>query len=140
MGAIKILFVLGLLILNFIGSIFLLTKLAGGVPFYLEILYILFALLVSLIILLGAAFDAKWAWPLATILFAVNLANSVCLYLVIGALLTFVLMVLFNAVGVLTAVFSINDDEDDDFEPVSEPVETYEAEPEPKKKTKKRKR
>lgn len=140
MGAIKILFVLGLLILNFIGSIFLLTKLAGGVPFYLEILYILFALLVSLIILLGAAFDAKWAWPLATILFAVNLANSVCLYLVIGALLTFVLMVLFNAVGVLTAVFSINDDEDDDFEPVSESVETYEAEPEPKKKTKKRKR
>ncbi len=140
MGAIKILFVLGLLILNFIGSIFLLTKLAGGVPFYLEILYILFALLVSLIILLGAAFDAKWAWPLATILFAVNLANSVCLYLVIGALLTFVLMVLFNAVGVLTAVFSINDDEDDDFEPVSEPVETYEAEPEPKKKTKKRRR
>ncbi|MBW2978739.1 hypothetical protein KY304_01350 [Candidatus Woesearchaeota archaeon] len=114
---------------------------AGGVPFYLEILYILFALFVSLIILLGAAFDAKWAWPVATILFAVNLANAVCLYLIIGALLTFALMVLINSVGVLTSVLLIsNEDDDDDFEPDAEPVETYDAEPEPKKKTKKRKK
>jgi len=140
MGAIKTLFILGLLVLNFIGAIFLLTK-AGGVPYYLEIIYILFALFVSFIVLLGCAFDARWTWPLATILFAVNMANAVCLYLIIGAMLSFVLLLLFNSIGILTSVLLISDESaDEDFAP--EPVETYDVEAEEKraKKSKKRKR
>ncbi|MBN1644971.1 hypothetical protein JW851_02960 [Candidatus Woesearchaeota archaeon] len=135
MGAIKVLFMLCLLVLNFIGAFFLFTKLAGGVPYYLEIIYILLALLVSLIYLLGAGFDAKWSGAIGTILFALNLANAVCLYLVISAFLSFVLLVLFNSIGMLTAIFSVSD-EDDDFEPIEEPVETYDVE----EKTKKRKK
>jgi len=143
MGAIKSLFILGLLVLNFIGAIFLLTK-AGGIPYYLEIIYILVALFISLVVLMGSAFDARWTWPLATILFAVNMANAVCLYLIIGAMLSFVLLLLFNSIGILASVLLISDeDEDDDFNSEPEPVETYDVEAEEKKtrkKSKKRKR
>ncbi|MBD3361780.1 hypothetical protein GF358_03230 [Candidatus Woesearchaeota archaeon] len=142
MGAIKAVFAFGLLILNFIGALFLFTKLAGGIPVYLEILYVLAALLVSLVYLLGTGFDAKWAGPIGLILFAVNMANAVCLYLLIGAFLTFVLLILVNAMGILLSLFSLNDEEDDDFEPIAEPVETYdvEAEKPAKKKSRKRKK
>lgn len=143
MGTIKVIIAFGLLILNFIGALFLFTKLAGGIPFYLEILYVLIALCVSLVYLLGVAFDAKWSGPIGLILFAVNMANAVCLYLLIGAFLTFVLLVLVNALGILLALFSLSDeDDDDDFEPVSEPVETYDVDEDNKstKKVKKRKK
>lgn len=137
MGAIKVLFALFLLMLNFIGAIFLFTKLAGGIPVYLEIIYIILALCVSFIYLLGAGFDAKWSGPVGLILFALNMANAVCLYLLIGAFLTFVLLILINAFGILLGLFSISDEDDDDFEPVSEPVETYDVN---EKKSKKRRK
>lgn len=127
MGAIKMLFTLGLLVLNFIGALFLLTK-AGGIPFYLEIVYLLVAIFATLIFLAGLVFEAKWAWPIATILFAVNLANAVCLYILIGAIITFVLMILINSVGILAAMLSINDEKEDvDLGIPETPVETYSA-------------
>ena len=140
MGAIKMLFTLGLLVLNFIGALFLLTK-AGGIPFYLEIVYLLVAIFATLIFLAGIVFEARWAWPLATILFAVNLANAVCLYILIGAILTFVLLILINSIGILAAMLSINDEKEDvDLGVPETPVETYSAdavEAESKKKRKK---
>jgi len=140
MGAIKILFALGLMILNFIGALFLLTK-AGGIPFYLEIVYMLVMIFATLIFLAGVVFEAKWAWPLATIMFALNLANTVCLYLVIGAIITFVLMIIVNAIGILAAMLSINDEvEDINSEIPDKLVETYnadEVEAESKKRRKK---
>jgi hypothetical protein len=137
MGAIKMLFTLGLLVLNFIGALFLLTK-AGGIPFYLEIVYLLVAIFATLIFLAGLVFEAKWAWPLATILFAVNLANAVCLYIVIGALLTFVLMVIISSIGILTAMLSINDEKEDaDLGIPETPVETYAEDEKVSKKNRK---
>lgn len=139
MGAIKVLFMLCLLVLNFIGVLFLFTKLAGGTPYYLEIIYILIALFISLIYLLGAGFDAGWSGAIGSILFAVNLANAVCLYFLIGAFWSFALLVLFNSLGLMISIFSVSDeDDDDDFEPMAEPVETYDVEE--TKKSKKRRR
>jgi hypothetical protein len=141
MGAIKALFMFCLLILNFIGVLFLFTKLAGGVSYYLEIIFILVALLVSLIYLIGVSFDTGWSGAIGSILFSANLANAVCLFLMIGAFFTFVFLVMFNSLGLLIAMFSAGNDDDDDFEPIEEPVETYDVpEEKAKKKTKKRKR
>lgn len=118
----------------------MLTK-AGGIPFYLEIVYLLVMIFATLIFLAGVVFEAKWAWPLATILFALNLANTVCLYLIIGAIITFVLMIIVNAIGILAAMLSINDEvEDVDLGVPETPVETYSAdavEAESKKRRKK---
>jgi len=136
MGSIKMLFTLGLLVLNFIGALFLLTK-TSGIPFYLEIVYLLVAIFATLIFLAGLVFEAKWAWPLATILFAVNLANAVCLYILIGAILTFVLLVLINSIGILAAMLSINDEKEDvDLGVPETPVETYSADVDSKKRKK----
>ncbi len=135
MGAIKMLFTLGLLVLNFIGALFLLTK-AGGIPFYLEIVYLLVAIFATLIFLAGLVFEARWAWPIATILFALNLANAVCLYILIGAILTFVLLVLINSMGILTAMLSINDEKEEDISIPETPVETYSADEVSKKRKK----
>ena len=118
----------------------MLTK-AGGIPFYLEIVYMLVMIFATLIFLAGVVFEAKWAWPLATIMFALNLANTVCLYLVIGAIITFVLMIIVNAIGILAAMLSINDEvEDINSEIPDKLVETYnadEVEAESKKRRKK---
>lgn len=137
MGAIKMLFALGLLVLNFIGALFLLTK-AGGIPFYLEIVYLLVAIFATLIFLAGLVFEARWAWPLATILFAVNLANAVCLYIIIGAILTFVLLILINSIGILASMLSINDEKEDvDLGVPEKLVETYNADAVDSKKKRK---
>lgn len=139
MGTIKVLFMFCLLILNFIGALFLFTKLTGGFPYYLEIIYVLVAVLVSLIYLIGAGLDTGWSGALGSILFSANLANAVCLYLMIGAFFTFVFLIMFNSLGLLIAMFSASNDDDDDFEPMEEPVETYDiSEEKTKKKTKKR--
>ena len=114
----------------------MLTK-TSGIPFYLEIVYLLVAIFATLVFLAGLVFEAKWAWPLATILFAVNLANAVCLYILIGAILTFVLLVLINSMGILTAMLSINDEKEDvDLGVPETPVETYSADVDSKKRKK----
>jgi hypothetical protein len=141
MGAINALFMFCLLILNFIGVLFLFTKLTGGIPYYLEIIFILIALFVSLIYLIGASFDTRWSGAIGSILFSANLANALCLFLMIGAFFTFVFLIIFNSLGLLIAMFSAGNDDDDDFEPMEEPVETYDvSEEETKKKTKKRRK
>ena len=56
----------------------------------------------------------------------------------IGAFWSFVLLILFNSLGMMIAIFSVNDKDDDDFEPIEEPVETYDID-ETKKSKKRRK-
>lgn len=135
MGTGRLLTILGVLVLNFIGTIFLETKLQSYAP--LELVIIVVAILLSILALIGIASESRWAWPFTTILFSLLLANAVFLQVNIGAFITFVLLLLVNIFGLLIAVLSIEDvgdavagwtpDASEDM-----PLETYAAAAEPK--------
>ncbi len=137
--------VLGLVVLNFIGVIFLETKLQEY--FRLELVIIMVGMLLSLIALVGIAAEARWAWPFTTILFALSLANVVFLHVNIGAIGTFLLLLIVNVFGLLMAILSLQDTvesvEIPQMEPsldtYDEPKEiTYNTKPAKKKSRKKR--
>ncbi len=107
MGFGRLLLIMGVLVLNFIGAIFLETKMAEYAV--LELVIIVVAILLSIIALIGIAAESRWAWPFVTILFALMLANSVFLFVTVGAFVTFVLMLIVNIFGMLVSVLSIED-------------------------------
>lgn len=117
--------VLAILALNILGAIFLETKMTA--LFAAELAIILIAIILSAIVLIGIATETKWAWPVATLFFALSLANLVFLLLATRAFGTFAFLLLVNVVGLLVSVLSIK--EADEFEePV--PLETYSPETE----------
>ncbi len=136
MGFRRLLLVMALLVLNLVGMIFLEGKMEQYVA--LELVIIVVGILLGILALMGIAAESRWAWPFATILFSLFLANAVFLYVVVGAFVTFVLMLFVNTIGLLVSVLSISD-----VMPVVQstlpaehipPVETYTSE-EPAKVT-----
>lgn len=111
MGAIRLIIVLALLLLNFVGALFLETRMAQY--YNLELVLMIIGLIVMAGILLGLVFEARWAWPLSTIFFAASLANSVFLYFNVRSFLVFSGLLLFNLLGLVLSVVSIK--EEDDF-------------------------
>ncbi len=107
MGFGRLLIIMGVLVLNFIGAIFLETKMTEYAA--LELVIIVVAILLSVIALIGIAAESRWSWAFVTILFALMLANSVFLFVTVGAFVTFVLMLIVNIFGMLVSVLSIED-------------------------------
>jgi len=134
MGTGRLIIMLAVFVLNFIGTIFLENKLQQYAS--LEITIIVAGILLSIVALIGIATDARWAWSFTTVLFSLSLANAIFLQVNVGAFVTFVLLLLVNVFGMLIAVLSIEDVE----EAVNQwtapdpttavPLETYAAEPE----------
>ena len=121
MGIARTVAVIILLSLNFLGAIFLETKLKTN--FTLELVFIVIGLIIAFGVILGLGLELKWAWPLSTIMFSLYLANTVFLYMNQKAFMTFGLMLFFNTIGLLVSVISIG--EDDDFTEEDYPLETY---------------
>jgi hypothetical protein len=126
MGAGKLLTTLVILVLNFVLAIFVETKLKAF--FTLELVFVVLGMLLALILLFGIATGSRWAWPFGTIFFSLSLANAVFLFWNSGAWLSFVLLLLFNVFGLLMAVLSIGEREDEGLEMPQEPLQTYEEE------------
>ncbi len=133
MSAGRLFTVLAVLVLSFIGTLFLESKMEQY--FTLELVIIVVGILLSIIALVGVASESRWAWPFSTILFALLLANAVFLYVNVGAFVTFVLLLLVNIFGMLVSVLSIEDisaSMTNQWSPDAAQVETYAAEPEAK--------
>ena len=107
MGMGRLWTILVVMVLSFIGTIFLETKLQQYAT--LELVIIVVGILLSLIALVGIAGESRWAWPFATVLFSLSLANIVFVHVNVGAFLTFVLLLIVNIFGMLIAVLSIED-------------------------------
>ncbi len=107
MGFGRLLVIMGVLVLNFIGAIFLETKMDQYAA--LELVIIVVSILLSVIALIGIAAESRWSWAFVTILFALMLANAVFLFVTVGAFVTFVLMLIVNIFGMLVSVLSIED-------------------------------
>ena len=111
MGALRLIIVLVLLLFNFIGALFLETRMTQY--FSLELVLMILGFIVMAGILLGLVFEARWAWPLSTIFFAASLANAVFLYFNVRSFLVFSGLLFFNLLGLVLSVISIK--EEDDF-------------------------
>ena len=128
------------LVLNFILAILLESKMTAN--YTLELVIIVIGILLSIAVLLGMSFEARWSWPVSTILFSAFLANAIFLYIASNEFVAFTGLVLVNTLGLLTSVLSIGDY--DDFVD-EDALETYHEEHNvqveykaPKKKTKKK--
>jgi hypothetical protein len=112
--------VLVLLVLTFIGAIFMESRM----PQYaaLELVIIVVGILLSIIALIGIASESRWAWPYATILFSLSLANILFLYLNVPAIGTFLVLLAVNIFGLMLSILSIED--------IEEAVSTWNATPE----------
>jgi hypothetical protein len=133
MGMGRLLTMLVVLVLSFVGAIFLESKMEQYAT--LELVIIVVGILLSIMALVGIASEARWAWPFTTILFSLSLANLVFLHVNVGAFLTFVLLLLVNIFGMLIAVLSIEDVEQamsawNADTTGAAPLETYAVEPE----------
>jgi hypothetical protein len=153
MGSGRLLTILAVMVMSFIGTIFLESKMQQHAA--LELAIIVVAILLSILALVGIAAESRWAYPFATIWFSLSLANSVFLFINVPAFVTFLLLLAVNIFGLLVAILSIEDTVDavGDWNPSTEgmvPLETYAAAAEPqvtyktgtpaKKAAKKRKR
>jgi hypothetical protein len=127
MGLIRTITIILLIFLNFLGAMFIETKLQTS--FTLELMFIVVGLILAFGVIIGIGLNLRWAWPMATIMFALFLANAVFLYINQRAFLTFVLMMFFNTIGLLISVVSI--EEEDDFTEEQQPVETYDFDEKP---------
>ncbi|MBI5065329.1 hypothetical protein HZA97_03760 [Candidatus Woesearchaeota archaeon] len=72
-----------------------------------ELLFLVVALSVWLVILLGLYHHKRWAWALNIILFSVSLANALWLYSLLGISLTLVLLLGIGAFGLVTSVVGL---------------------------------
>lgn len=148
MGMARTISIVVLLFLNFIGAIYLETKLSTN--YTLELVFIVLGLILALAVILGLGLELKWGWPVATIAFSLYLANALFLYISTKAFLAFALMLFFNTVALLISVISIG--EDDDFTEEDSALDEYDFDAMPhsvvydtdtktdKKKTKKKKK
>ena len=107
MGMGRLWTILVVMVLSFIGIIFLETKMSQYAT--LELVIIVVGILLSLIALVGIAGESRWAWPFVTVLFSLSLANIVFEHVNVGAFITFVLLLIVNIFGMLVAVLSIED-------------------------------
>lgn len=129
----KLLTVLAVLILNFIGVIFLESKMQNY--FTLELVIIVVGILLSILALVGIAAESRWAWPFSTILFALFLANVLFLHVNIHAFGTFGVLLFVNTIGLLMSILSIeNEDASGPWDEGIPQIETYNKE-EPEKVT-----
>ena len=107
MGIGRLLVIMATLVLSFIGTIFLESKMEQYAV--LELVIIVVGILLSIIALIGVAAESRWSWPFATILFSLLLANAVFLFVNVPAFVTFVLLIIVNIFGMLVSVLSIED-------------------------------
>lgn len=139
MGMGRMFTVLAVLVLSFVGAIFLESKMEQYAA--LELAVIVVGILLAVIALIGISSDSRWAWPFATILFSLLLANLLFLHVNVGAFLTFVLLLIVNVFGMLIAILSIEDlvknlaGRSPEMGAMSPPVETYSTEEQPAKIT-----
>lgn len=112
-----------LIILNLVFSLRLEKRMAFGNDLALIILTIV--LLLSIIGLIGVYKNKRWAWPSMLILFALNTANQIWQYSVVGGSMTLWSGILFNIFGVLISLLGIEmympETEEDIVEEVEEP-------------------
>jgi hypothetical protein len=126
MGIVRTITIIALLFLNFLGAIYLETKLSTY--FTLELVFIVIGLILALGLILGLGLELNWGWPLSTIAFSLYLANTVFLYVLTRSFLVFALMLFFNTIALLMSVISIKED---DFTEEDYPLETYDFDDEP---------
>jgi len=127
MGIVRTIAIIALLFLNFLGAIYLETKLTNY--FTLELVFIVIGLILALGMILGLGLELKWGWPLATIAFSLYSANAVFLYVLTRSFLVFALMLFFNTIGLLISVISIR--EEDDFTEEDFALDAYDLDDEP---------
>ncbi len=112
-----------LLVLNIAAAIFLQTKL---IDYYtLEAVFIILLIIIGVILLVGIGVKAGWIWPVTTLYFSASLANLLFLFLSTNAIITFILAVFVNLVGMMIAVLSITKSVESEG---ATPVETYNVE------------
>jgi hypothetical protein len=154
MGMGRLWTILVVMVLSFVGIIFLESKMSQYAT--LELVIIVIGILLSIVALVGIAAESRWSWPFATVLFSLSLANIVFEHVNVGAFITFVLLLIVNIFGMLIAVLSIEDVVDTTpWNPEASsvtsdmtPLETYQAAAEskvtyntaPKKSSRKKKR
>lgn len=134
MGSGRLLTVLAVMVMSFIGTIFLESKMQQYAA--LELVIIVVAILLSILALVGIAAESRWAYPFATIWFSLSLANSVFLFINVPAFVTFLLLLAVNIFGLLVAILSIEDAVDavGNWNPETAgmtPLETYAAAADP---------
>ena len=127
MGIVRTIAIIALLFLNFLGAIYLETKLTNF--FTLELVFIVIGLILALGMILGLGLELKWGWPLATIAFSLYLGNTIFLYVLTKSFLVFALMLFFNTIGILISVISIR--EEDDFTEEDFSLDKYDFDDEP---------
>ena len=127
MGIARTITIIVLLFINFLGAIFIETKLTN---YYMpELAFIVIGLILAMGVILGLGLELKWGWQISTIAFSLYLANTVFLYVASKQFLVFAIMLFFNTIGLLISVISIQ--EKDDFTEEEAPLETYEFGDEP---------
>ena len=103
----RLLTLLSIFVLNFIGTLFIESKLEQF--FKLELAIVMVGILLAIIALVGIAAEARWAWPFGTILFSLFLANTIFLYANVPAIITFLGLLFVNVIGLMIAILSIED-------------------------------
>ena len=116
-------------LIGIIGSFLLLIVL----PTYRgwEFALLIIGILAMLITLLGTAVNARWAYPLSTILATLAIANSTLLYVIIGRyFLTYTLTLLALTLALIISISNIGTGKEDGEETITEQT------PEPPQKKK----
>jgi hypothetical protein len=116
-----------LIALSLLTALILETKIKSYVA--IEIILIGIGVFAALIILFGLWIETDWAFPLASIFFALSAANILWMFLTTKTFLTFAFGVLVNVAGLVICMASLKQ-----ATPWNQPLETYEAKNDKKKK------
>ncbi|PIN81913.1 hypothetical protein COV11_00630 [Candidatus Woesearchaeota archaeon CG10_big_fil_rev_8_21_14_0_10_30_7] len=105
MGLPGFVFTFVLLLINLFGTLRLKSQLTQLVN--LELALVCAGLFLWLIALLGLYFHKRWAWNWNIVLFSLSLANVLWLYTFVGGSLTFVVLLGFNALGLVSSMVGL---------------------------------
>jgi len=129
MGAIRLLIIYTLIVLNAAAAVYMETHMASW--YRLEMLVILVGLLASLIVMIALAVEAEWAWPLATIFFSLAIANLVFEFSISRRYIAFLVALVLNVFAFLISILSVGEVEPEPLPesppPAAPSVETYEV-------------
>jgi len=121
----KSFFIALLLIIDFIGTLFIEMKLPK--LYTLELVLILVGIIFGIIVLIGNSSKARWAPAMTVLFFGISLANSTLLFFIVPAVITFLGLVVVNCAGIIAGLVSEPQKEQEvpaqQFDSV--PVETY---------------
>jgi len=110
-------------IILFAGTIWAETRLTTN--FQSEIVFIIIAIVFSVIALVGTATERRWGWPLSLIIFSAMLGNIGIMFNAIGGSVILAFTMLVNVLVIIAALIAV---ETWTAEIDSAPLETYETE------------